>query len=143
MFFVFASFAIVSLTSFINNADYSSDLIIFIISSISSFEIISVVIPNPNIFLLIAASVGDAAVVNPNGIKTLLANGLRTFAIKGNPGFSTKPKSITENPPNYSTLCKWVFDNSILAEELFPKALQNLETCALVNNNLCKNYSYH
>ena len=29
-----------------------------------------------NIFLWIAASVSDAAAVNPNGIKTLLANGL-------------------------------------------------------------------
>ena len=30
-----------------------------------------------------------------------------------------------------------VFDNSILAEELFTKALQTFETCVLVNNNLC------
>ena len=35
--------------------------------------------PDSNIFLWIAASIADAAAVNPNGIKTLLANGLRTF----------------------------------------------------------------
>ena len=28
--------------------------------------------------------------------------------------------------------------NFILAEELFAKALQNLETCVLVTNNLCR-----
>ena len=30
-----------------------------------------------------------------------------------------------------------VFDNFILAEELFAKALRSFETCVLVNNNLC------
>ena len=34
--------------------------------------------------LRIAASFADAAVVSPNGIKALLANGLSTFSIKGN-----------------------------------------------------------
>ena len=29
------------------------------------------------------------------------------------------------------------FDNFILAERLFAKALQSLETCVLVNSNLC------
>ena len=49
-------------------------------SSISSFDIIIVVLfPDPNIFLCIPASAADAAAVNPNGIKTLLANGLITF----------------------------------------------------------------
>ena len=58
------------------------------ISFISSFKIINVVcfaksegcIPDPNIFLWIAISVADAAAVNPNGIKTLLTNGLGTFS---------------------------------------------------------------
>ena len=48
-------------------------------SFISSFEIIKVVVPDPNIFLCIPASAADAAAVNPKGIKTLLANGLITF----------------------------------------------------------------
>ena len=34
---------------------------------------------------------------NPNGIKTLLANDLRTFSIKGNPVFSNGlPKNPTD-----------------------------------------------
>ena len=72
---------------FINTPDSSSDLTIHIISFISSFEIIYVVTPDPNIFRWIAASVADAAAVNGNGIKTLLANGLGTFPIKSNPVF--------------------------------------------------------
>ena len=39
------------------------------ISFISSFEIINVVIPDANIFLSITASIADAAAVNPNDIK--------------------------------------------------------------------------
>ena len=50
-------------------------------SFISSFEIINVVVPDPKIFFWIAASVAYAADVNPNGIKTVLANGLSTFFI--------------------------------------------------------------
>ena len=34
-------------------------------------------------------------------------------------------------------LCNWVFDNFILAGELFAKALQSLGTCVLVSNNMC------
>ena len=40
-----------------------------------------------------------AAAVNPNGIKTLLTNGLITFFIKGNPVFSNGPGSLRRNPP--------------------------------------------
>ena len=51
---------------------------------------------DPNIFLRIAESVAAAAAaVYPNGIKTLLANGLSTFSIKGNPVFSNGPKSLS------------------------------------------------
>ena len=67
------------LIPFINKRDYSSDLIIFLISFISSFEIINVIVPDPNIFVWIAASAVDVAAVNPNGIKTLLGYGLSTF----------------------------------------------------------------
>ena len=42
--------------------------------SISSFYIISNVLPDPKIFLCIPSSASDAAAVNPNGINTLLAN---------------------------------------------------------------------
>ena len=37
------------------------------------------------IYIYIPASAADAAAVNPKGTKTLLANGLITFFIKGNP----------------------------------------------------------
>ena len=53
-----------------------------------------------------AASVADAAAVNPNGIKAPLANGLSAFPIKGNPVFSNGPKSLPKNPPDYPILCK-------------------------------------
>ena len=36
-------------------------------------------------FFLIATSVTDAAAVNTNGIKTLLANGVSAFFINGKP----------------------------------------------------------
>ena len=48
---------------------------IFLISSVSSFEIITAVIPDPRIFFWGASSVADAATVNANGANTLLANG--------------------------------------------------------------------
>ena len=53
----------------------------------------------------LAASVTDAAAVNPNGIKTLLANDLSTFFIKGNPVFSNGPESLPKNPPDCPILC--------------------------------------
>ena len=53
--------------------------------------------PDPSIFLLIAASVADADAANPNEIKTLLSNGLSTFLIKGNPGFSDDSKNLPKN----------------------------------------------
>ena len=48
-------------------------------SSISSFDIISVVVLEPKIFLCIPESAAHAAAVNLNGIKTLLANSLSTW----------------------------------------------------------------
>ena len=92
-------------------------------------------VPNPKIFL--ALSVADAAAVNPNGIKRLLANCLSTFPIKDNPVFSNGPKSLPKNPSDWPILFHWVFDNFILADEPFAKALPSLETCVLVNKNLC------
>ena len=99
------------------------------ISSISSFEIINLVVPDSNIFLWIAASVADDAVVNPNGIKTYLANCLITFPIEGNLVFSNGPISLPKNPPDCPYSCNWVFDNFILADEPFAKTLLYFETC--------------
>ena len=61
----------------------------------SLFDIISVVFPDPSIFLCIPASAADAAaVVSPKGINTLLANGVITFFINGNPVFNKGPSSL-------------------------------------------------
>ena len=71
----FASSLIVSIMPFINKPTFPRDLVIFIKSFISLFEITNVVMPDPNFFSLIAASLTDTASVNPNGTKLLLANG--------------------------------------------------------------------
>ena len=62
---------------------------------------------------------------------------LSTFFIKGNPVFSNVPKSLPNNSPDFPILCKYVFDNYILADEPFTKALRSFKTIALVNNSLC------
>ena len=66
----------------------------FITSLISSLENINVAKPGPNIFLWVAASVADVATINPNVVKTFLADSLNTFPIKGNPFFNNGPKSF-------------------------------------------------
>ena len=101
---------------------------------ISSLEIISVKQPDLNIALWIAAFVADAAGGNPNGIRTLLANGLTT--IKGNLAFSIGPKSLPNNVPDCPILQNWVFESFILADEPFAKALRIFEIYVLVNGNL-------
>ena len=76
----FISFLLVSLIPFISNPDSSSNLTIIIISSIPSFEIVNAVVLD---FFWIAASVADAAAVNPNGFKALLAYGVSSFFYNG------------------------------------------------------------
>ena len=73
--------------------------------------------------------VADAVAVNRNGIKTLSANSLSTFLIKGNPVFNDGSQSLLKNPPDFTVLCNWVFKHFILA-------LQSFKVCVLVNNNL-------
>ena len=90
-------------------------------SFISSFDITSVVLlslrgveeeewrqPDPKIFLYIHASAADAAVFNRKGTKTLLANGLITFSISGNPVFSNGPRNLPRNIPDFVILDNWV-----------------------------------
>ena len=132
----FASFLIVFITPFINELDSSRDLIIFMTSSIYSFKIINVVIPDPKTFFWIAASIAYVA-VNPNGIKTFLANGLSTFFIKGKLVFSYSIKSLPRNYSDCPFTDSQVFDNFISADGLFAKVLPSLETCVLINKNLC------
>ena len=51
----------------------------------------------PKNFLWIVASVADAAAVNHNSTKALLASGLSTFPINDKPVFSNGPKSLLRN----------------------------------------------
>ena len=85
-----------------------------------------------------AASLANAAAVNPNRIETLLAIGLSTFFIKDNPAFSNGPKCPPKNSPDYPILCNWVFDKFVLADEPFAKAAGSFVTCILINSNLCE-----
>ena len=67
-------------------------------------------------------------------IKTL---SLSTFSIKGKPIFSNGPKNLPKNPSDCPILCDWDFDYYVLSYKSFEIALQSIEACALVNNNLC------
>ena len=124
----FASFFIVLLTTFIYKPDSSKDWFIFMISVISLFEIINIVMRNPKVFFWIAAFVADVAAVNHNGNKLLLANAFSTFFIKGKPVFTNSPKSLPISPLNCPILRNWVFDNFTSADEPFAKVLQISET---------------
>ena len=73
-------------------------------------------------------------VVNPNGIKTLLANGLIKFFINGNPVFTNGPRRLTRNPLNCIILDNWAFYKLTSVGELFAKVLRRFTTCLLVNN---------
>ena len=67
----------------------------------SLFDIISVVLlPDPNFFLCIPVSAADAAAVSPKRINALLANGVITLFINGNPVFSKGPSNLPKNPPD-------------------------------------------
>ena len=81
----YALFLILSLTPFICKPDSSGDLTIFIISSISSLEIINDVMPDLKMFFLIAAIDAGAAVVNPKGSTKTLANSVSTLFINSKP----------------------------------------------------------
>ena len=75
------------------------------ISFISSFKITNAIMPDPNIFFQIAASVADADADNPNVIKTLLANGLSTSFSKSKPVFYLGPRILFKSPPDCPILC--------------------------------------
>ena len=72
----------------------------------SLFDIINVAFPDLNIFLCISASAANAAVVNPKGINTFLANGVITFFINGSPVFNKGPSNLHKNPSDCI-----IFDN--------------------------------
>ena len=74
------------------------------------------------ILIFFYVSAADAAAVNPKAIKTLLANGLITLFINGNPVFSNGPNNLLRNS-DCIIFDNWVFDNLISADELFAKDL--------------------
>ena len=102
--------------------------------SILSFDIISVVVPDPKIFLCNPAQ-ANAAAVNPNETNTLLANSLITFFFNGSHVFNNGPRSIPRNPPDCIILDNLLFESLVSVDKLFVKALQRFATCVLVNNN--------
>ena len=109
LFVFFGSVLIVSLMPFINKPDSASYLTTFMVLLISSFSVI-------NFVCLATASADAVAAVNPNGIKTFLANGLSTFTTKNNPDFSNGPTNLRRNHPACLILWNRVFDNFILSE---------------------------
>ena len=90
-------------------------------------------VPEPYIFLWIAASAANVDVFSPNDIETPLVNDLSTFFIKDSPVFSNGFKSLTKNPPILWLPHFLVLENLMLAEEPFAKGLQSFVTCVLVN----------
>ena len=78
-------------TPFSKILESSRAWIIFIMSFISSFEIIKVVVPEPSIFFWISAPIAEAAPVIPNKAKTTSAKGITAF-ING-------PANILNNDP--------------------------------------------
>ena len=91
------------------------------ILSTSLFEINSEVSRDPKNCFSTAAFVTDGAAFNGNSIKTTLGNGLSTFFLKGKPVFSNDPRNLPKNLPDCPILDNLVFDNFILADELFTK----------------------
>ena len=64
-------------------------------------------------------------------------NDLSTFYIKEKTVFSNGPRSLPKNHPDCSISERRVFDDFILTDGPFKKALQSLKTCELVNNKQC------
>ena len=101
---------------------------------VCSFEFISVVILNQT-------SVTDAAAVNPDGIKTLLAS-LNTFFIKGKPFLSngsTNVMVLPKNPPNCT--------NFTLAGKLYQKPYEAFTFVRIIpifriTNHILDNFTF-
>ena len=86
-------------------------------------------------FLCIPASAADAAAVSLKGINTLLAKGVITFFINGNPVFNKGPSNLPKNHPDCIIFDNCIFENLISTDELFGNALRIVEICLSVNNN--------
>ena len=124
----FASFSIVSLTSFINKPDFWRDFM---------YRYLFHLLLYLKLLVLLFVCAADIAAVNPNGNSMFLANGLGTFFFKAKPIFSNGPRSLPRNYLHCTILKGWVFNNFKLADELFTESLWNLKTWKSVNVNLC------
>ena len=79
-------------------------------------------------FLWVLVSAADAAAFNPEGIKTFLAYYMSIFFINDNLIFNNWPRSLPRNRLRCTILDSWLFDDFILADELFAKTLESFET---------------
>ena len=105
-------------------------------SSVYSFEIINVVITDPEVFFWIAVSVADAAVVNPNGI----TERFKYIFIKDKPLLSNGPRSFVRNPPDLFHFIKLSSWSSYISWWIICKGFakpRDLCISTLVSNNLC------
>ena len=75
-------------------------------------------------FWWIPESVADPALVNFNGIKTLLTNGIAPILANGKPTFKNCPRSLLRNPPDWTFPDIRVFNNFISIGEQIAKKLQ-------------------
>ena len=99
---IFASFSNDLLTPFINKLDSSRDLTIFMTNFFIHYFHFFVwdyqYSQYPWVFLWIAATISDAAAINPNVMETSLANDVTTFFIKGKPTFINESRTLPKNP---------------------------------------------
>ena len=86
---------------------------------ISSSEISNTIIAKLKTFLQIPVSTADATAVNPKSITKFLANCLITLTIIGKLTFPNASRSIPRNPLYCIIAYNCVFDNFMLADELF------------------------
>ena len=69
-------------------------------------------------------------------MKILLPNDWSTISLKINQFFRNGRRSLPRNPPSCIFLDNWIFDNFILADQLFPKSLRRFATWLSVSNSL-------
>ena len=89
------------------------------------FENTNFVVPHSKIFFWIAASVSEAAAINPKGTKMHLAKRISTFPSKGKPLLGNGLPKNASNYLQYIILGKWVFKNFILFDKPLAKALRS------------------
>ena len=103
---------------------------------ISLFGITSVVFPDPKIFYVFPHLLLMLLQLILKEVKKLLANGLITLFINGNPVFNNGRSNLLRNPPDCIIFDNWVFVNLISSDKLFAKDLQRFKTSLSVNDNL-------